>query len=85
MEIDHRGPVPPYRQIAAILAGRIRSGDLAAGEPIPSERTLMQETGVAWTTVRRAIRVLREEEGLVYTVPGRGTYVLSRDRWPTQT
>jgi GntR family transcriptional regulator len=34
----------------------------------------VQELGVAETTVRRALAVLRDE-GLVYTVPSRGTFV----------
>jgi GntR family transcriptional regulator len=35
---------------------------------------LTEETGLAVGTVRRAIRVL-VDEGVAYTVPGRGTFV----------
>ncbi|WP_217169633.1 GntR family transcriptional regulator [Streptomyces sp. AC512_CC834] len=73
-EIDHEGPVTPYRQLAEILKARIARGDWADGRPIPSENGLVQEYGIARSTVRRAIAVL-VEEGVVWTVQGRGTYV----------
>lgn len=73
-EIDHQGPVTPYRQLAAILKARIKRGDWAEGRPITSETRLVQEYGLARSTVRRAIAVL-VDEGVVWTVPGRGTFV----------
>ncbi len=77
-EIDPLGPVPVYRQVAEILAGRIRRGELRPNRPVPSETQLQQEFGVARGTARKAIEVLREA-GLVVTVPGRGSYVVERD------
>ncbi|MFE2041098.1 GntR family transcriptional regulator [Streptomyces sp. NPDC059477] len=76
-EIDPRAPEPPYRQIAADLIAEIERGDLSPGSPLPSEKELTERYGVARNTARSALVVLRER-GLVYTVPGRGTYV--RDR-----
>lgn len=73
-EIDHEGPVTPYRQLAGILRARIQRGDWAPGRPIPSESGLVQQYGLARSTVRRAVAAL-VEDGLVYTVPQRGTYV----------
>jgi GntR family transcriptional regulator len=73
-EIDHEGPVTPYRQLAAILKARIARGDWAEGRPIASETRLVQEYGIARTTVRRALDVLVEER-VVWKVQGRGTYV----------
>ena len=73
-EIDHEGPVTPYRQLAAILKARIARGDWAEGRPIASETRLVQEYGIARTTVRRALDVLVEEQ-VVWKVQGRGTYV----------
>lgn len=75
--IDHDGPVTPYRQLAAILAARIERGDWSPGRRIASEHDLMSEYGLARTTVRRAIQVL-VDDGLVFTVPQRGTYVSER-------
>ncbi|MEU5186971.1 winged helix-turn-helix domain-containing protein [Streptomyces klenkii] len=77
MKINHRAPDPPYRQIAADLTQEIESGALAPGSPMPSEKELVERYGVARNTVRSALALLRDA-GLVYTVPGRGTYV--RDR-----
>ncbi len=73
-EIDHEGAVPVYRQLAAILRAQIESGELAAGRPVPSERTLTQRYGIAVGTVKKAVEVLRSE-GLVHTVTGRGIFV----------
>jgi len=39
---------------------------------------MVQETGLAVGTVRRAIAVL-VDEGVAYTVPGRGTYPAPKD------
>jgi GntR family transcriptional regulator len=73
-QIDHEGPVTPYRQLTEILKARIARGDWAPGRPIASETRLVQEYGLARSTVRRAIAVLAEEQA-VWTVQGRGTYV----------
>jgi GntR family transcriptional regulator len=73
-KIDPTGPVPPYRQIAAILRARIESGEYPTGTRMPTETQLVETYEVARTTARRSIALLREE-GLVTTVPQRGTYV----------
>lgn len=73
-EIDPRAPEPPYRQIAADLAAEIARGELAPGRPLPSEKELTERYGVARNTARSALAVLRDQ-GLIYTVTGRGSYV----------
>ncbi len=82
----------PHRQIAAQLRAKIRRGDWAAGEQLPSIPALAQMYGVAKQTVQRTIDQLRVE-GLLITKPGSGTYVrgtrrrlnrLSRGRYGTQ-
>ena len=73
-EIDHTGPVTPYRQLAGIIRARIARGDWAPGQRIATEKDLVQEFGLARSTVRRAIAVL-VEDGDAFTVAGRGTYV----------
>jgi DNA-binding GntR family transcriptional regulator len=72
--IDPIAPVPPYRQIAAILRRRITAGKYPPDTRIPTESELVEEFEVARSTARRAVEVLREE-GLIYTVPNRGSYV----------
>jgi GntR family transcriptional regulator len=73
-EIDQFSDVPLYRQLATILRGRIEAGELVRLQPLPSESSLQQEFGLSRDTVRAAIAALREE-GLVFTIPQRGSYV----------
>ena len=72
MKIDPQSPEHPYEQLARQLRGQIGSGRIAS--QLPSITDLTAETGLAVGTVRRAINIL-VKEGLVQTVPGRGTFV----------
>jgi GntR family transcriptional regulator len=67
---------PAWRQLAAILRRRIHAGRYQPGHAIPSEKQCEAEFGISRGTCRKAIAVLRGE-GLVITVPGRGSYVAS--------
>jgi GntR family transcriptional regulator len=71
--IDPTGPIAPYQQLARILRKRITDGTLPAGARI-TESDITEEFEVARNTARRALEVLREE-GLIYTMPQRGSYV----------
>lgn len=53
---------------------RIESGEYPQGARIPTESEMVETWEVARTTARRTVALLREE-GLVDTVPQRGTYV----------
>jgi GntR family transcriptional regulator len=77
-DINPRGELHPYRQIAGVIAAAIDRGELRPGEPVPSEKDIQDMTGVGRSTVRRAVAYLRDE-GIIYTVPGRGSYVAERD------
>jgi DNA-binding GntR family transcriptional regulator len=61
-----------YLQVADDLERRINDGEIEV--KLPSERDLAEDYGVAYTTVRRAMEVLRER-GLIITRHGRGTFV----------
>jgi GntR family transcriptional regulator len=65
---------PLYVQLAGIVRRMIESGKLQHLDPVPSESALEQTYGVSRDTVRRTMALLREE-GVVFTVPHRGTYV----------
>lgn len=67
------GPVPKHAQLRAILLDRVQ-GTWEPHSAIPSERDLMAEYGVSRATVREAIRQL-VEEGKLYRVHGKGTFV----------
>jgi hypothetical protein len=72
IQINSRSPVHPYLQLAAQLREQIESGQITS--QLPSITELRAQTGLAVRTVRHAIKVLIKE-GLVRTVPGRGTFV----------
>lgn len=76
MSVDHGAPEPAYLQLAAILRDRISAGDWRSG-PLPSTKQLMQQYAVGRDTVLRAVQILRED-GLIFTVPRRGSYVSRR-------
>lgn len=78
MTIDHDGDVPVYRQLADILRGQIKRGELPPRRALPSINRLAQEYGIARGSVEKAVQVLRDE-GLVHTVIGRGVYVVAKD------
>jgi GntR family transcriptional regulator len=65
---------PLHAQIAESLLARIESGELVAGDRLPSERDLSESLGVNRLTVRRALRIL-EADGLITRRPGLGTHV----------
>jgi AcrR family transcriptional regulator len=69
----------PYLRIVGELRHRIRSGELAAGDRIPSTREITREWGVAMATASKVIAALREE-GLVRAVTGIGTVVAEPGR-----
>ncbi|MFE5832966.1 GntR family transcriptional regulator [Streptomyces sp. NPDC056508] len=73
-EFDPQGPQLVYVAVADHIAARVAAGELAPGARLPAERDLAEEYGVAYLTVRRAARVLRER-GLILTVHGKGTFV----------
>jgi GntR family transcriptional regulator len=81
VEIDPHAPEPSYQQLATILRARIKSGEIGPREPLPSITHLVGETGLAIGTIRKAIGVL-VDEGLAYTVPGRGTFATPEDQRP---
>ncbi|MFI6296908.1 GntR family transcriptional regulator [Nonomuraea sp. NPDC050790] len=83
MIVDHHDPTPKYLQIARIIRDQIRAGELEPLDAIPSESRLVQIHGVARETARDAIKVLREE-GWIYTIQARGSYVSPAANWPQE-
>jgi DNA-binding GntR family transcriptional regulator len=75
VKIDNDSPEHPYVQLASLLRSEIKAGRI--GPRVPSIMELADETGLSAATVKRAMGLLRDE-GLIYAVPGRGTFVRKR-------
>nr|WP_255509628.1 FCD domain-containing protein [Oceaniovalibus sp. ACAM 378] len=58
-----------HEDLVDVLAEDIRQGIYPVGDPLPSERCLMDEFGVSRLTVREAMAAL-ESHGLIETRPG---------------
>lgn len=75
--IDDVGPVPPWRQVADHLLGRIEAGEFADGK-LPRQKELTAQYDVAQSAVTDAVAELRDN-GVVYTIAGQGTFLVPRD------
>jgi GntR family transcriptional repressor for pyruvate dehydrogenase complex len=68
------GPVevPKAAEVLAnLLRDRILSGEIAEGETLPPERSLVEQSRLSRASVREALRILKQQ-GLIVTRPGRG-------------
>jgi GntR family transcriptional regulator len=72
--VDPHSGVPVYRQIMAQVKFHIASGLLAAGDELPSTRSLSVELGVNPMTVSKAYSY-QEKEEVVERRPGRPVVV----------
>ena len=77
--ISNSGGKPIYEQITDQLKGQIMSGELQAGDALPSMRLLAKELRISVITTKRAYEEL-EREGFLTTVPGKGCFVAAQDR-----
>jgi GntR family transcriptional regulator len=67
-----------YLDLAENLRDAILRGRLGEGRQLPTEAELVESYGVSRQTVRRAFQDL-VAEGMVYRVPGRGTFATPDD------
>ena len=69
--------VTRYLQVYTVLSQALAEGDIAAGEALPSEPSLVRQYGVSRTTVRRALARLAAER---CSVRRRGSGTFARDK-----
>lgn len=72
--------LPAYRRIQLMITTQLESGDLKAGDPIPSENEFVNALGISRMTVNRAMREL-SNEGLLKRTRGIGTFV-AEEKFP---
>ena len=75
--IDNRSGAPIYDQIYSQIKDAIVSGQVAAGEALPSIRALAKDLRISVITTKRAYDEL-EREGFIDTLPGKGCFVADR-------
>ena len=75
--IDNRSGAPIYDQIYSQIKDAIVSGQVAAGEALPSIRALAKDLRISVITTKRAYDEL-EREGFIDTLPGKGCFGAER-------
>ncbi|AKL96685.1 transcriptional regulator GntR family [Clostridium aceticum] len=65
---------PVYAKIVEDIRNKVNSGELKAGDDLPSETTLCKEYDTSRMTVRKGLSIL-SNEGYIYSVPGKGYFV----------
>lgn len=77
--ISNSSDKPIYEQIMTQIKNAVISGELAAGEPLPSLRFLARELHVSVISTKRAYEEL-ERDGYIESVPGKGSFVTEKNR-----
>ena len=70
---------PIYEQITTQVKAMIISGELKAGDAIPSMRALAKSIHVSVITVQRAYEEL-QRDGFIETTVGRGSFVSTQNK-----
>lgn len=78
MSTPDGGRASTYRRLASELRTAILRHDYPEGVRLPTEQELAEQHAVSRQTVRRAFQDL-VAEGMVYRVPGRGTFATPRE------
>ncbi len=77
--INFNSMIPIYEQIVDQIKRMIKDQLLKANDPLPSVRSLAKELKISALTVKKAYDEL-ENEGIVHTVHGKGTYIAACDQ-----
>lgn len=72
--VSNKTSRPLYEQIATQIKTQIMSGDLKAGEALPSIRALAKSLHISVLTVQKAYDLL-QTDGFIETTAGKGCYV----------
>lgn len=78
--LDYRDKRPIYEQVVEKLEKLIMGGALETDSRMPSVRAMGMDLAVNPNTIQRAYNLL-EQEGYLYTVSGRGSFVAPESEW----
>ena len=78
--LDYRDKRPIYEQVVEKLERLILGGALETDAKMPSVRAMGMDLAVNPNTIQRAYNQL-EQEGYLYTVSGRGSFVAPESEW----
>ena len=70
---------PIYEQITSQIKAMIMSGELKAGEPLPSIRSLAKSLQISVLTVQKAYDLL-QADGFIETTSGKGCFVSAQNQ-----
>lgn len=77
--ISNNANKPIYEQITTQIKAMIMSGELQAGDAIPSMRSLAKSIHISVITVQKAYEDL-QRDGFIETTVGRGSFVSARNK-----
>lgn len=78
LSIDTRSRKPIYEQVYISITKLAITGAISAHDKLPSVRQVAKDFGINPNTVSKAYTIL-EQEGIIYSVPGRGCFVSESD------
>ncbi|MDD4111781.1 MAG: GntR family transcriptional regulator [Herbinix sp.] len=76
--ISNSSDRPIYEQITTQIKQMIISGEISAGDQLPSMRMLAKELRISVITTKRAYEDL-ERDGFIYTVMGKGSFIANKN------
>ncbi len=76
--VSNKTSRPLYEQITSQIKMQIMSGELKAGEALPSIRSLAKSLQISVLTVQKAYDVL-QEQGFIETTAGKGCFVSAQN------
>ncbi len=74
--VDVKSRKPIYEQLVESVKTSVVKGFMKPDEPLPSVRQLAGELAINPNTIQKAYAEL-ERQGIVYSVPGKGSFVSS--------
>jgi GntR family transcriptional regulator len=77
IQVDFESGVPIYMQLVDRIKQMVASGQLQPGQQLPTMRQLAADLRINFNTVGRAYTLL-DQEGVISTQQGRGTFIASR-------